>query len=160
MPGVLRDRLPEYLGDRCKVRLDAGLRSPYRPAFGRFSAGLPDAGVFVSGCLSAGVFRMVLFPAALSFVSLFAGRSGVCFSAGFSFVCLSAGFFGAGLLFSARFSARFSACFSARRISAVRRRSLGRNADSRDFGDAPLDDASDGGDPIVDLVLLTEMVLK
>ena len=74
---------------------------------------------------------MVLFPAALSFVSLFAGRSGVCFSAGFSFVCLSAGFFGAGLLFSVR----FSACFSARRISAVRCRSPGRDADSRDFGD-------------------------
>lgn len=131
MPGVLRDRLPEYLGDRCKVRLDAGLRSPYRPAFGRFCAGLSDTGVFVSRCLSAGVFRMVLFPAALSFVSLFAGRSGVCFSAGFSFVCLSAGFFGAGLLFSVR----FSACFSARRISAVRCRSPGRDADSRDFGD-------------------------
>ena len=49
---------------------------------------------------------MVLFSAALSFVSLFAGRSGVCFPAGFFLVCLSAGFFGAGLLFSARFSAR------------------------------------------------------
>ena len=136
MPGVLRDRLPEYLGDRCKVRLDAGLRSPYRPAFGRFRAGFPDAGVFVSVCLSGGVFGMILFPAALSFVSLFAGRSCVCFSAGFafvcfpagfSFVCLSAGFFGAGLLFSARLSAR--------RISAVRRRSPGRDAVSRDFGD-------------------------